>query len=87
MIIKEFEEALNFLGLTSFVTYDEIKKRYLELSKKYHPDFGGNSEDMEKLNRYYRLLKRYIENYRFSFSEDEITKQHMGSDYADRFRF
>ncbi len=87
MIIKEFEEALSFLGLTPFVTYDEIKKRYLELSKKYHPDFGGNTHDMEKLNRYYRFLKRYIENYRFSFSDDEITKQHMGSDYADRFRF
>jgi len=86
-MIKEFEDALNFMGLTSFVTYDEIKQRYRELSKKMHPDFSGNSDDMDKLNKSYNLLKTYIENYRFTFSEDEVRKQHIGSDYANRFRF
>lgn len=87
MLEKEFEKALKFMGLSSFVTFAEIKDRYLELSKEFHPDFGGKVEDMEKLNRYFELLKKYVDGYRFSFSEDEIQKQHLGSDYADRFRF
>ena len=87
MIAKGFEKALKVLGLTPFVTYDEIKKRYRELSKKLHPDFGGSAEDMDRLNRAYEFLKKYIENYRYTFSEDEIKKQHLGSDYADKFRF
>ena len=84
---KEFEKALKVMELTPFITYEEIKKRYRELSKKYHPDFGGDKKMMEKLNKSYELLKNYIENYRFTFSEDEISKQHIGSDYANIFRF
>ena len=86
-MIEEFEKALKFMELTPFVTFGEIKNRYLELSKKFHPDFGGSIEDMENLNSSYQLLKKYIENFRFSFSEEEFEKQHIGSDYADRFRF
>jgi len=87
VIAKGFEKALSILGLTPFVTYDEIKKRYRELSRELHPDFGGNSDDMQKINRAYEFLKEYIENYRFTFSEDEIRKQHLGSEYAEKFRF
>jgi len=87
VIDKKFEEALNFLGLAPFVTFKEIKDRYIELSKKFHPDFGGDIKKMEKLNLYYNLLKEYIENYRFTFSKDELERQHLGSDYASRFRF
>jgi len=87
VIVKGFEDALKVLDLTPFVTYDEIKKRYRELSKKLHPDFGGSSEEMEKLNRAYEFLIKYIKNYRFTFSEDEIKRQHLGDDYADKFRF
>jgi DnaJ-class molecular chaperone len=86
-VIKEFEKALKVLGLTSFVTYSEIKLKYRELSKKYHPDFGGDKEKMDRLNKAFNLLKEYIENYRFTFSEEELQKQHIGSDYASRFRF
>ncbi len=87
MIEREFEKALLFMDLAPFVTFGEIKKRYRELSKKYHPDFGGDKDKMDKLNNAYNLLKEYIENYRFTFGKDEIQKQHMGSDYANRFRF
>jgi len=87
LIAKEFEEALLFMELTPFVTFDEIKQRYRELSKRYHPDFGGSANDMDKLNKVYNFLKNYIQNYRYTFSEDEIKKQHLGSDYADKFRF
>ncbi len=86
-MINKFHKALEFMGLTPFITYKEIKKRYIELSKKYHPDFGGNSEIMDELNNSYNLLKDYIENYRYYFSEEEILKQYNGSEYVKQFRF
>ena len=86
-MIDELQKALNFMGLTPFVTYKEIKKRYFELSKKYHPDFGGDSKKMDKLNKSYNLLKNYIENYRFYFNEEEIAKQYNGSEYVKQFKF
>jgi len=35
---------------------------------------------MQEINRAYEILKNYIMNFRFSFSEDEILKQ-----YPDEF--
>ncbi len=75
------------MGLTPFVTFKEIKQRYIELSKEYHPDFGGDSKKMDELNRSYNLLKEYIENFRYYFNEDEISKQYNGSEYVKQFRF
>ena len=87
MIEERFKEALDFMGLTSFVTFQEIKDRYKELAKEYHPDKGSDNIKMQKLNQYYKMLKNYIENYRFSFSKEEISKQYLGSDYVEQFRF
>ncbi len=86
-MIEDFQKALDFMGLTPFVTFKEIKQRYIELSKEYHPDFGGDSKKMDELNRSYNLLKEYIENFRYYFNEDEISKQYNGSEYVKQFRF
>ncbi len=85
--MNKYEEALEFMNLSSFTTFLEIKNRYKELSKEYHPDFGGDSQKMDKLNQSFKLLKDYIENYRFYFSDEEILKQYNGSEYAEQFRF
>lgn len=79
--------ALEVMGLPSMVSWKEIKERYRLLSKKYHPDRGGESQKMAELNRAYHILKTYIENYRFSFSEEEILKQFPYNEYIDKFRF
>ncbi len=36
---------------------DELKKAYRILSKKYHPDVGGNQEDFKKIVAAYETLK------------------------------
>lgn len=36
---------------------DELKKAYRVLSKKYHPDVGGNQEDFKKIVAAYETLK------------------------------
>jgi hypothetical protein len=40
---------------------------------------------MKELNWAYKVLIEYIENYRFTFSEDEITKQYP-DELKKRFR-
>jgi DnaJ-class molecular chaperone len=44
--------------------------------KKHHPDITGDNSQIENINRAFEILKGYVKNYKFSFSEDEITKQY-----------
>ncbi len=85
--IKEIKDALDILGLPSFVSFKEIKKRYLNLSKKYHPDICGDNLKIVEINKSYEILKKYIENFRFTFSDEEIYKQFPEDFHSDRFRF
>jgi len=83
--VESIDEALEILDLPRFITRDEIKKQYRFLARKYHPDRGGDAEMMERINAAYRLLMRYIEDFRYTFDEDEIKKQFPGADYGGRF--
>ncbi len=40
---------------------------------------------MKQLNEAYKILKEYIENYKFVFNEEEITKQYPG-EFIKKFR-
>lgn len=84
---KEINRALEILELPKFITQDDIKKQYRFLAKKYHPDLGGDVQKMEEINHAYRLLMKYIEEFRYTFDDDEINRQYPGADYAQRFRF
>ena len=52
-----YSEALNLFGFTGGFTEENLRKKYLELSKKYHPDMGGSDEMMKKINAAYDTLK------------------------------
>lgn len=58
---NEVEKAKDFFGFTHTPTKEEIKKRYKELAKKYHPDIN-NSDDtlMQELNHYKDVLLKYV---------------------------
>ena len=85
--VQMIQNALKVLQLPQFVSFKEIKRRYYKLSKKYHPDICKEKERMSELNNAYEILKNYIENFRYSFSEEEINKQYPENYHADRFRF
>jgi len=56
------------------------------LAKKYHPDIYKNNSKMQEINRAYKLIMEYIENYRFSFDDKEIEKQIPSFSFKDKFK-
>ena len=53
-------DAFEYLGLVYPVELYELKSRYRELARLYHPDKGGSGEEMQQLNTAYRIAVRYI---------------------------
>lgn len=83
---EEIEKALEILQLPKLISRADIKKQYHFLAKKKHPDRGGDVAEMEQLNHAYQLLMKYIEEFRYTFDEEEISKQFPGADYVQRFK-
>lgn len=50
------EDLYKNLGLNKDATKKEIKKAYRELSKKHHPDKGGDEEEFKKISKAYKVL-------------------------------
>jgi len=73
----ELRESLLVFGLGERATLREIRKRHRELVRRYHPDAGNEDEPdrIRKVNAAYRVLRDYVESYRFSFSEHEFYEQ------------
>jgi DnaJ-class molecular chaperone len=84
--VELIQNALDTLQLPQLITKDDIKKQYRYLSKKSHPDLGGDENKQEQLNQSYRILMEYIDNFRYSFSEEEINQQYPGESYAKKFK-
>ncbi|MGB3989777.1 MAG: J domain-containing protein [Acetivibrionales bacterium] len=49
-------DTLDWMGLPPDATAEDIKKRFRELAKKYHPDTGGDSRDFIRLMENYQKL-------------------------------
>ena len=50
------ENYYDILGVPKTASQDEIKKSYRKLSKKHHPDAGGNEEEFKKISHAYDVL-------------------------------
>jgi len=79
-------EALEVLALPKLICKEDIKKQYRFLARRYHPDLGGDVAKMEQINHAYGVLMQYIEEFRYTFDEDEIRRQFPGVGHAQRFR-
>ncbi|NQY42012.1 MAG: inverse autotransporter beta domain-containing protein [Legionellales bacterium] len=51
-----FNNALKVLGLSKKTTIRDVKKAYRKLSKKHHPDRGGNGDDFNCLREAYEII-------------------------------
>ncbi len=84
---KDIHQALEILGLPSIVSRAEIKRRYRDLARRYHPDL--NSTDFNKIqdiNQAYEIVMEYVDNFRFYFDEEEINRQIPQIDHDRKFK-
>ena len=74
--LSEFQAAVESLDLISLRTKEDVRKKYLKLSKKYHPDMeGGSTEKFQEIRQAYEILVEYMDNFRFVFSDEEFKQQ------------
>ena len=87
----EITEARNILGVPEQATLKEIKNRYRDLVRKWHPDRCGQDqkkcvEMTAKINTAYAVITEYCENYRFSMAREEVNKYLSREEWwLDRF--
>jgi len=73
----ELEKASKVLGLIGLENKEMIKKRYLELSKKFHPDMNdGDTQKFQEINSAYKVVDQYVSNYKFSMTKEEFVDQY-----------
>ena len=76
MEYEEFEKAVDMFGILTRVSKKDLKKKYLKLSKKYHPDMEtGSEEKFLELKKNYDLLCAYMDSYYYSFDKNEFKNQ------------
>ena len=74
---EEFEKAVKTFGLIGLEHKGDVKKRYLKLSKKFHPDMpNGNTKKFQELNEAYKILIAYVDNFKFRFTKEEFLDQY-----------
>lgn len=56
--VGEREEALALLGLEGSADYGTVKRRYRKLAMRHHPDRGGDTGTLQRLNRAMDVLER-----------------------------
>jgi DnaJ-class molecular chaperone len=88
---NEIEEARQLLGLGETATLKEIKRAYRTLAHRHHPDKqgGGGStagEDMKRLNRAYKLLTEYCNEYKYSFKKEDVARTYPQDEYLRTFK-
>lgn len=79
--------ALKKLNLPILISQKDLKEGYRKCVLKNHPDNNGDEEKMQEINEAYKVLKEYMENYKFSFSNEELARVFPEEDYIARFRF
>lgn len=86
MNYDEFEKAVETLGLISKTSRARLKQKYIELSKKYHPDMPeGDEQKFKEVNEAYKLLSEYMDNFRYMLNADEFSRQYPFSTATKNF--
>lgn len=56
------QAALSLMGFSTLPSMNELKKKYRELARAYHPDAGGDEAKFKQLTESYSLLVKKISN-------------------------
>jgi len=84
--IEKITWAREILDIPEQATLLTIKQNYKELQRKWHPDLCREKvsichEMTIQLNEAYDIITTYIEQYSFSFAEDEVKKYYTGHEW------
>jgi len=87
---EEIDGARRLLGLPQFASLAEMKQAYRKKAFLYHPDKSSNqnAEDeqtMKRLNQAYKLLREYVAQYRYSFTEPDVSRAYPDDEYLKRY--
>ncbi len=85
--MQAIQWAIEELEFPVMSTKEELRAHYYNVAKSLHPDSGGDNNKMAKANEAYEILKKYIEQFKFTFSEEEIAKQFPQELHVNKFRF
>jgi DnaJ-class molecular chaperone len=88
---EEIGQARRLLGLGEAVTLKEIKQAYKRMAFRNHPDRGGDDpayqEKMKKLNWAHKLLTEYCNQYRYTFTEEDVARAYPEETYLRRYAY
>ena len=74
---EELQEAVELFGLIGLETKSDIKKKYLTLSKEFHPDkVGGDTDKFQEITNAHNILIEYADSFKFRFTKEEFKNQH-----------
>ena len=85
----QLENACKTLGLIGLENRAAVRKKYLTLSKRYHPDMSdGDTEKFQQINDAYKIVEQYIDRFHFHFTKDEFYQQnpHVQLDDTEWFK-
>lgn len=76
MNYADFEKAADLLELCAKSTLNDLKRNYRRLSRQYHPDMPqADAQKFREIHTAYKMLKTYMESFRYSLDEEEFKKQ------------
>ena len=74
--LEEFQDAVESLDLLSLTSREFVRKKYLKLSRLYHPDMtDGDTQKFQEIQKAYEIITEYMENFRFVFDKNEFKRQ------------
>ncbi len=74
---EELQTAVEIFGLIGLESRNEIKKKYLKLSKEFHPDKeGGSKERFQEIIKAHDILMEYLDGFKFRFTKEEFINQY-----------
>lgn len=87
--INDLRNALEILNIPESASLSEIKKIYKELLFQWHPDRCKEKKELcnqktREINKSYKIMRAYCENYKFKFNIDEMERNH-GDNKAANF--
>lgn len=81
------QAALGELGISGQATAQQVRDRYRELVKLYHPDSGAEADNpqIRRVNEAYNVVSAYLQNYVYDFSKDKFYQQYPEERLREQF--